>query len=187
LEGPTVPRAQEVRVKPTTPFIAHPATLSTPSDHLDLIPTGEVSVLAPIDPYKIMGKKQKPKGKGKQGAQAKKPRRAIYEVITAEQSTQKAESDSAAQEEPTQPPQIVELGELEIATEQPPKEKRARSEVEASELPGSSSSEKIWAPELRARKRPITAQDSVLGTSNVEHSAKVVHALTATACLPGDL
>ncbi|GMY38754.1 hypothetical protein FCV25MIE_33998, partial [Fagus crenata] len=133
LEGPTVPRSQEVRVEPSTLFEAQPATTNIPSEHPDFIPTGQVLEMAPIDPYELIGKKAKGKKKAAQSGQAKKPRRAVF--------------------------------------------KRARTEVEASELSGPSSSEETWAPELGAGKRPITAQDSVLDTSNVEHSARVAHGL----------
>ena len=140
LKGPTVPRAQEVRVKLTTPYVAHLATLTTPPDHPDLIPTGEVSVMAPIDPYEIMGKKPKAKGKANQGAQAKKPRKAVYEVIGLEQSTQSADSNSATREEPARPPPVVDLDEPEVVTEPLPRAKRARIEAEVPEIPGPSSS-----------------------------------------------
>jgi hypothetical protein len=43
-----------------------------------------------------------------------------FEVIAPEQSTQSADSDSAAREESTQPPQIVELDEPEVVAEPPP-------------------------------------------------------------------
>ena len=81
----------------------------------------------------------------------------------------------------------MELDEPGIVTEQPPREKRAKTEVKAFKLPGPSSLKEVWALELRARKRTITAQDSVLGTSNVEHSAQVAHGLGAAVCLPKDI
>uniref|UniRef100_A0A2N9H8Q0 non-specific serine/threonine protein kinase n=2 Tax=Fagus sylvatica TaxID=28930 RepID=A0A2N9H8Q0_FAGSY len=187
LEGPTVPRAQEVRVEPTTLYVAHPATLATPPENLDLIPTGEVSEMAPpIDPYELMGKKSKGKGKAKQGAQAKKQRRAIYEVIALEQEPQSADSESAAREELAQPPPIVENDKPEVVSEPPPRAKRARTEGEPSYLSSPSSSDDVWALELMVGQRPITIRDIVLDTSNVEHSAKVAHALAAATCLPGD-
>ncbi len=68
LEGPTVPRSQEVTVEPTTLFVAQLATTSTSSEHPEYIPTGQVSEMAPIDPYELMGKKSKGKKKGSQGA-----------------------------------------------------------------------------------------------------------------------
>lgn len=104
LEGLIVPRSQEVRVKPTALFVAQSATVTTPPEHPALILTGEVSEMAPIDPYELMGKKSKGKGRAKQGAQAKKQRRAVLEVIAPEQAPQSADSDSAAREELAQPP-----------------------------------------------------------------------------------
>uniref|UniRef100_A0A2N9IK78 Uncharacterized protein n=1 Tax=Fagus sylvatica TaxID=28930 RepID=A0A2N9IK78_FAGSY len=187
LEGPTVTQAQAVRIEPTTLFVAQPTTLDTSPEHPDLIPIGEVSEMTPINPYELMGKKVKGKKKATQGGQAKRPKRAVFEVIAPEQSTQRADSDSSTREEPTQPPQIVELDEPGIVTEQPPREKRAKTEAKAFKLPGPSSSKEVWALELRVRKRPITAQDSVLGTSNVEHSARVTHGLGAAVCLPKDI
>ena len=81
----------------------------------------------------------------------------------------------------------MELDEPGIIAEQPPRAKRARPEVEASELSGPSSAKEIWASELRAGKRPITTQDSLLGTSNVDLSAQVAHDLGAVVCLLGDI
>jgi hypothetical protein len=143
--------------------------------------------MAPIDPYELMGKKSKGKEKAKQGAQAKKPRRAVFEVIALEQATQNADLDSAAQEEPTQPSQVVEIDEAEIVADPSPRAKRARTEGQPLDLPGLSSSDDIWAPELMVGEKPLSVHDSVLDTSKVEHSAKVAHALTAAACLPGDI
>lgn len=142
--------------------------------------------MAPIDPYELMGKKSKAKGKAKQGAQAKKQRRAVYEVIAPEQAPQNADSGSAAQKDLAQPPPIVEIHKPEVVAEPPPKAKRAMVEGETSTLLGLSSSDEVWAPEMTVGHRPLTVQDTVLDTSNVKHSAKVVHALTATACLLGD-
>ncbi len=57
-------------VEPTILFVAQPASISPSTEHPDLIPTGEVSEMAPpIDAYELMGKKSKEasssKGKGK--------------------------------------------------------------------------------------------------------------------------
>ena len=101
LEGPTVTQAQAVRIEPTTLFVAQPATLDTSPEHPDLIPTGEVSEMAPINPYELMGKKVKGKKKATQGGQAKRPKRAVFEVIAPEQSTLRADFDSSTWEEPT--------------------------------------------------------------------------------------
>ena len=72
-----------------------------------------------------MGKKSKGKKKASQGFQAKKPKRAVFEVIAPKQSTQSADSNSVAREEPAQPPQVVEIDEHEAVAEQPPAAKRA--------------------------------------------------------------
>ena len=104
LKGPTVPRSQEVWVKPSALFEAQSATTNIPSEHPDLIPTDQVLEMAFIDPYELMGKKAKGKKKAAQSGQAQKPRRAVFEVIAPEQSTHRAESNSSAREEPTQPP-----------------------------------------------------------------------------------
>uniref|UniRef100_A0A2N9I9E1 Uncharacterized protein n=1 Tax=Fagus sylvatica TaxID=28930 RepID=A0A2N9I9E1_FAGSY len=168
LEGPIVPRSQEVRVEPTTLFVTQPAIHSSLSKHPDLIPTSQVSEMAPIDPYELMGKKPKAKGKLKQGAQAKKQRKAVFNVIAPEQATQRAEVEPAARQEPTQPPPTVEIDKTEVVAEWTPKAKRARVEGESSHLSGQSTSDDVWVPDMT-------------------HSAKVAHALTAAACLPGDL
>uniref|UniRef100_A0A2N9GKP0 Uncharacterized protein n=1 Tax=Fagus sylvatica TaxID=28930 RepID=A0A2N9GKP0_FAGSY len=165
LDGLTVPRSQEIRVEPTTLFVVQPATTPISPEHPDLIPTGEA----------------------KQGAQAKKPMKVVFEVITPEQATQSANLGSDAREKLTQPPQVVEIDEPEEVEEPAPRAKRAQTEGEPSQLPGPSSSDDVWAPELMVGLNPISTHDTVLDTSNVEHSAKVAHALTGAACLPGDI
>ena len=116
LEGPTVPRTQEVQVEPSTLSEAQPTTTNIPSEHPDLIPTGQVLEMARVDLYELMGKKAKRKKKAAPSGQDKKPRRAVFKVIAPKKSTQRAESDSADREEPTQPPQVVELDEPGIVT-----------------------------------------------------------------------
>uniref|UniRef100_A0A2N9EYR4 Uncharacterized protein n=1 Tax=Fagus sylvatica TaxID=28930 RepID=A0A2N9EYR4_FAGSY len=159
LEGSTVPQAQAVRIKPTTLFVAQPATVITPPEHPDLIPTGE----------------------------AKKPRRAVFEVIAPEQSAQSAKTDSAAREKLTRPAPVVHLDEPDVVTKPPLRAKRARTEAKAPKSPGPSSSAEVWVPELTVGRRPITAQDSVLDPSDAEHAAKVAHALGVAICLPRDI
>ena len=80
--------------------------------------------------------------------------------------------------------EVVEPG---VVAKQPPRVKRAWTEVEASELPGPSSTGEVWAPVLRAGKRLITTQDSLLGTSNVDVLARITHGLGAAVCLPEDI
>jgi hypothetical protein len=111
----------------------------------------------------------------------------VFEVIAPEQATQSADSNSAAREELAQPPQVVEIDKPKVVAEPPPRAKRAQTEAETSHLPGPSSSDYVWAPKLMVGLKPVTAQDTVLDTSNVEHFAKVAHALTVAACLPGDI
>uniref|UniRef100_A0A2N9H7Z3 Uncharacterized protein n=1 Tax=Fagus sylvatica TaxID=28930 RepID=A0A2N9H7Z3_FAGSY len=79
---------------------------------------------------------QEGKGKAKQSAQAKKPRRAVFEVTAPEQATQSADSGSVVREEQTQPPQVVEIDEPEVVAEPSPRAKRARTEGKLSYLPG---------------------------------------------------
>ncbi len=81
----------------------------------------------------------------------------------------------------------MELDEPGVVAEQPPRGKRARTEVEASELPGPSSAGEVWALELRTETRLITTKDSLLGTSNVNLSTRVAHGLGAAVCLPEDI
>lgn len=59
LKGLTVPRAQETPIKPSILYAAQPALTDPQVDHSDLIPTREVSEMAPVDPYELMGKKAK--------------------------------------------------------------------------------------------------------------------------------
>ncbi len=111
LEGPTVPRSQEVRVEPTVLFIATPATTELPSIAPNLIPTGQVYEMAPlINPFKLMGKKssgspydaRKGKGKGttKGARQGKKNKKPVLQNISPEQAPHSADSGSAAFELP---------------------------------------------------------------------------------------
>ena len=75
LDGPTVPRSEETPIELTTLYVAQPASDLPQVDHLDLVPTGEVSEMAsPVDLFEVIGKKSKgatsskSKGKTKQGA-----------------------------------------------------------------------------------------------------------------------
>jgi hypothetical protein len=113
LEGPTVPRSQEVRVDPSIPFVAIPADTISPSEHPDLIPTGQVSEMAsPINPFKLMGKttvgtpseatKGKGKGKNKGARAGKKQKKTVTETPAPEQTTQ-----ATVIQEPPQPLPII--------------------------------------------------------------------------------
>ena len=150
LVDPTVPRAQETPIEPPTCFVAQPASFIPKVEHPDLIPTGEVSEMAPpIDAYELIGKKSKGassskgKGKAKQGAQPKKPRRAILEAIAPEHPSRGEDSSLALSVEQNQLPQIVEIDETEQAEEPAPRPKRARVVTEPTQHLGPSSSDKI--------------------------------------------
>ena len=101
LEGPTVPRSQEVRVETLTLFEAQPATADTPFEYSDRIHTGEVLEMAPVDPFELMGKKAQGKKKATQSGLIRKPWKVVFEVVASEQSTSRTESGSSAREEPT--------------------------------------------------------------------------------------
>ena len=134
-----------------------------------------------------MRKKSKRKRKAKQGAQAKKPRRNVFEGIAPEQATLTADSGSAAREEQTQPPQVIEIDEPKVVVESAARAKRPRTKGEPSHHPGLSSSDDIWDPELMVRLDLVSVHHTVLDTSDVELSAKVAHALARAAYLPGDI
>ena len=80
LKGPTVPRSQEVQVETSALFEAHPATTDILSEDSDLILTGQVLEMAPVDLFELMGKKVQGKRKVAQPNQTKKPQRAVLEV-----------------------------------------------------------------------------------------------------------
>uniref|UniRef100_A0A2N9FJJ5 Uncharacterized protein n=1 Tax=Fagus sylvatica TaxID=28930 RepID=A0A2N9FJJ5_FAGSY len=165
LEGLTVPRSQETPVEPTILFVARPASTSSSVDHSDLIPTTEVSEMAlPINPYQLMGKKSKEastsksKGKAKEGVEAKKSRRPIFEI--------------------DEPEEVV---------DPTPRIKRARVMGELTQHPEFSSSDDIWSPELMVGLDPISVHHTILNISDVELSTKVAHSLSWAACLPKDI
>ena len=116
LEGPTIPRSREVRVEPTVSFVVTPAITINPSDHPDLIPTGQVSEMAPpINPFKLMGKttdaspfgarRGNGKGKLKSTGVGKKGRKLTVEAIELELPF----PSSANQEPPSPLPVVYEL------------------------------------------------------------------------------
>ena len=113
LEGPTIPRSQEVRVDPSIPFVATPADTNVLSENPELIPTDQVSEMAPpINPFKLMGKaaggspseatKGKGKGKNKGAGAGKKPKRIVTETSAPEQTIQ-----ATIIQEPPQPLPII--------------------------------------------------------------------------------
>ncbi len=194
LEGHTIPRAREVRVEPTVPFVATPATTINLSNHSDLIPTGQVSEMAPpINPFKLMGKtaggspsgagrgkgKSKPKGTGA----IKKGRKPAVEVIEPELPL----PSSADQEPPSPLPVVHELDDSDHDEGLVFKQKRARAETSSMPAKGTSSDFVAWAPELLFGPGPISIRDTVLDNSKTKLSAKVAYGLARAACLPEDM
>jgi hypothetical protein len=193
LDGPTVPRDQEMPIEPSVLYVAQPSLAVPTVDHLNLIPTREVSEMAPpVDLFEVIGKKSKGasssknKGKSKQGVQPKKLRRAIFEVIAPEQLDQGEESRSAPMADQSKLPKIKEQMETVQVEERALRPKRARVSTEQTELPGPSSLDEIWASEITVAGVPVTTNHTVLNTSYVEFSARVAQALTRATCLPGD-
>ena len=97
LEGPTVPRSQEVRVETPTPSLAVPADTTSISEDPEFIPFGQVSEMAPpINPFEIMGKATgasssgvtKTRGKGRGKEAGKKGQKAVSESSSSEQTAQ---------------------------------------------------------------------------------------------------
>jgi hypothetical protein len=126
--------------------VAQPSSSIPQVDHPLLIPIGVVSEMAPpVDVFEITGKKSKGassskgKGKAKGGAQPRRSKRAVFEVIALEQPDQGEESRLAPSTEQSRLPQIVEHVEAEQAEEQAPRPKRARVVIKQTELPGPSS------------------------------------------------
>uniref|UniRef100_A0A2N9H5D9 Uncharacterized protein n=1 Tax=Fagus sylvatica TaxID=28930 RepID=A0A2N9H5D9_FAGSY len=94
LEGPTVPRSQEVRVETTVPVLAVPADTPNSEEDPEFIPVGQVSEMAPpINPFEIMGRATggsssgtaKGKGKGRGKGAGKKGTKAASESSSSEQ------------------------------------------------------------------------------------------------------
>jgi hypothetical protein len=206
LEGPIVPRFQEVRVDPSIPFVATPANTTVPSEHPGLIPTGQVSEMAPpINPFKLMGKtigrspSEAAKGKGEsknKGAGAgKKSKKLVTDTPVPEQIIQ-----ATVNQEPPQPlPIIHDIDESDHGEGLAPRRTRGRSEGpsilaegrtdESPSIPveGTSSNFEAWVPELLFGDGPIFVQDTVLDESESDLSAHVAHSLARVACLPGDM
>jgi hypothetical protein len=173
--------------------VAQPTTDIPQVDHPDLVPTGEVSEMAPpVDIFEVIGNKSKgassskSKGKVKQVVSPRKSRRVIYETITPEQKKSGEELSSVQVAEQSELPQIVEEVETEQVEDLVPRSKRARVMTEQTDLPSSSSSTEIWALKMTVVGDPVTTSHTVFNTSDVEFSARVAQALTRAFCLPGD-
>jgi hypothetical protein len=115
LEGPTVPRSQEVRVETSVPGLAVPADTTALTEDPEFIPTGQVSEMAPpINPFELMGKATggsssgaaKGKGKGRGKGAGKKSAKVVSESSSSEQTTQ-----ATSQELPRLLPVVHEIDE----------------------------------------------------------------------------
>ncbi len=190
LEGPTVPRSQEVQVEPTVLFIAPPATTNLDSDAPDRIPSGQVSeMVPPIKPFKLIGKTAggspsgAGKGKGKGKGAGKKGKKPISEAIEPELIT----PSSADQEPPRSLPMVHELDKLDQGEGLVCKRKRTRSESTSMPAQETSPQFEAWVPDLMYEEGPISIRDTILDNSEIEISAKVAHELSRASCLPMDM
>jgi hypothetical protein len=194
LEGPTVPRSQEVRVEPSVPCVAVPADTTTLSENPELIPIGQVSEMAPpINPFELMGKatggsssgaaKGKGKGRGKGAGAGKKSKKAVSESSSSEQAI----PATTTQEHPLPLPIVHEIDESDHGEDLAPPKKKGRSEGPSMPAEGTSSSFEAWVPNLLFGDGPISVHDTVLDETETELSAHVAHGLARAACLPGDM
>uniref|UniRef100_A0A2N9I5G5 Uncharacterized protein n=1 Tax=Fagus sylvatica TaxID=28930 RepID=A0A2N9I5G5_FAGSY len=160
LEGPTVPRSQEVRVETSAPCLAVLADTTALSENPELIPTGQVSEMAPpINPFELMGK-----------------------------ATGGSSSGAAKGKELPRPLPIVhEIDESDHGEDLAPPRKKGRSEGPSMPAERTSSSFEAWVPNLLFGDGPISVHDTVLDETETELSAHVAHGLARAACLPGDM
>ena len=190
LEGPTVPRSQEVQVEPTILFIAPPTTTNLDSDAPDRIPSDQVfEMVPPINPFKLIGKTAggspsgAEKGKGKGKGAGKKGKKPISEAIEPELIT----PSSADQEPPIPLPVVHELDKSDQGEGLVFKRKRTRSESTSMPAQETSPQFEAWVPDLMYEEGPISIRDIILDNSEIEISAKVAHELSRTSCLPMDM
>ena len=92
LEGLTVLQSQETPIEPLVFYVAQPTSDIPQVDHPNLVPTGEVSEMAPpVDIFEVIRKKSKgassskSKGKAKQAVPPRRSKRVIYKTIAPEQ------------------------------------------------------------------------------------------------------
>jgi hypothetical protein len=172
--------------------VAIPANTTTLREDPELIPTGQVSEMAPpINPFELMGKAtngsssgtSKGKGKGRGKGAGKKSKKAMSESSTSEQVTQA----TTTQESPLPLPIVHEIDESDHGEDLAPPSKRGRTEGPSMPAEGTSSGFEAWVPNLLFGDGPISVHDTVLDESETELSAHVAHGLARAACLPGDM
>uniref|UniRef100_A0A2N9FSF6 Uncharacterized protein n=1 Tax=Fagus sylvatica TaxID=28930 RepID=A0A2N9FSF6_FAGSY len=191
LEGPTVPRSQEVRVEESTPSLAVPADTTTISKDPEFIPVGQVSEMAPpINSFELMGKATggsssgatKTRGKGRGKGAGKKGQKVVSDSSSSKQTAQ-----TIAQEPPRPLPVVHEIDESDDGEDLAPPKKKGRSEAPPMPAEGASASFEPWVPSLLFGDGPISVHDTVLDETKPNLSAHVAHGLARAACLPGDM
>ncbi len=191
LEGPTVPRSQEVRVKESTPSLAVPADTTTISEDPEFIPVGQVSEMAPpINPFELMARgiggsssgAAKTRGKGRGKGSGKKGQKVVSDSSSSEQAAQ-----TTVQEPPRPLPVVHEIDESDHGEDLAPPKKKGRSEAPPMPAEGASASFEPWVSRLLFGDGPISVHDTVLDETEPELSAHVAHGLARAACLPGDM
>jgi hypothetical protein len=150
LEGPTVPRSQEVRVEASVPGLAVPADTTALSEDPEFIPSGQVSEMAPpINPFELMGKATggsssgaaKGRGKGRGKGAGKKSTKAVSKSSSSEQTTQ-----ATTQELPQPLPVVHKIDESDHREDLAPPRKKGRSEVPPMPTEGASASFEAGCP-----------------------------------------
>uniref|UniRef100_A0A2N9HKY2 Uncharacterized protein n=1 Tax=Fagus sylvatica TaxID=28930 RepID=A0A2N9HKY2_FAGSY len=191
LEGPTVPRSQEVRVEASTPSLAVPADTTTITEDPEFIPVGQVSEMAPpINPFELMARgtggsssgAAKTRGKGRGKGSGKKGQKVVSDSSSSEQAAQ-----TTVQEPPRPLPVVHEIDESDHGEDLAPPKKKGRSEAPPMPAEGASASFEPWVPRLLFGDGPISVHDTVLDETEPELSAHVAHGLARAACLPEDM
>ena len=179
-------------MEPSIPCVAVPADTTALSEDPELIPTGQVSEMAPpINLFELMGKATgrsssratKGKGKGLGKGAGKKSKKTVSESSSSEQSTQA----TTTQEPPLPLPIVHKIDESDHGEDLAPPSKRGRSEGPSMPAEGTSSGFEAWVPNLLFEDGSIFVHDTVLDESETELSAHVAHGLARAACLPGDM